>query len=130
MNIIDADGWLVLPVRPGQKTGSKPGLQTGLMVACAPSWLAAGKLQILDNPALIAINRRIARLRTSGAMPLVQTLETLYRKHTVLCRYDPARNRIALPKRITDAFGPLPCTVDISNDDGHLTVRKSPTASP
>ncbi|WP_417589680.1 hypothetical protein [Pararhodobacter oceanensis] len=119
---LDTDGWLTLPFQPAVK----PGVRTALTLACAPSWLAEGKAQILDHHALIAINRRIAKLRTSGAMEVVTTLETLYRKHTALCPYDAKANRIQLPARVVAALGPAPCTLQVSKEDGHLTLRKSP----
>lgn len=115
---IDAEGWITLPCPVVVKTG--------LTLACPPSWLAAGKAQILDHHALITLNRRIARLRTSGMMPMVTTLETIYRKHAVLCRHDPGGNRIELPPRIRDAFGPLPAPITITPEDGHLTLRAVP----
>lgn len=112
---IDADGWLTLPWPVVVKTG--------ITVACPPSWLEARKFQILDQHALIALNRRIARLRTSGSMPVVHTMETIYRKHAALCRYTAQGNRLQLPLRVRAAFGPLPCEVRIVNEDGYLTVR-------
>lgn len=115
---VDEDGWLDLPCPVAVKTG--------LILACPPSWLAAGKAQILDHHALIAINRRIARLRTSGMMPMVTTLETIYRTHAVLCRHDPKGNRVELPPRVRAAFSPLPAPVTITPEDGHLTLRATP----
>ena len=38
---VDEDGWLDLPCPVAVKTG--------LILACPPSWLAAGKAQILDH---------------------------------------------------------------------------------
>jgi|GEM_PF-5255989 len=113
---IDAHGWLTLPLRVHVKSG--------ITVAAPPSWLKQPKFQILDQHALIALNRRIARLRTSGAMPVIKTMETIYRKHASLCCFDPATNRVELPQSVTQAFAPLPCPVIITTDDGHLTVCK------
>lgn len=114
---IDAQGWLSLPVPVVVKTM--------ITVAAPPAWLAAQKFQILDQSALISITRRIARLRTSGSMPVVQTMETIYRTHASMCRFDRVGNRMELPKQIRTAFGPLPCAVTITKQDGHLTVRKA-----
>jgi len=116
---IDADGWLTLTAPVAVKTG--------ITVAAPPSWLADHRFQILDQHALIALNRRIARLRTSGSMPVIKTMDTIYRKHASLCRYDAQSNRVELPTHIKDAFAPLPCPVTIANEDGHLTIRKHST---
>lgn len=114
--ILDAEGWLTLPMPVAVKTG--------ILVACPPSWLVAGKFEILDQHAVMALNRRIARLRTSGAMPVVQTMEAIYRQHALLCRFDPAGNRLQLPPRLALALGPLPCTLVLDGTDGHLSARK------
>jgi len=117
--LIDADGWLSLPLPVSVKTM--------ITVAAPPKWLEGGKFQILDQHAQISVTRRIARMRTSGMGPMVTTMETIYRKHAAQCRYEAAGNRLELPKRVRDAFAPLPCAVTISKDDGHLTVRKAPS---
>ncbi|WP_323035429.1 hypothetical protein [Pararhodobacter sp.] len=96
-----------------------------ITLAAPPAWLAGGKFQILDDHAMIAVTRRIARLRTSGSMPVVQTMETIYRKHAQKCPFDAANNRLTLPRQIAAAFAPLPCAVTITRQDGHLTLRKT-----
>lgn len=114
---LDADGWLTLTTPIVAKST--------VLVACPPGWLTAPKFQIVDHDTLIAITRRIARMRTSGMMAMVQTMETIYRKHGAHCRYDAATNRVELPRPLREAFTPLPCRVTITRDDGPLTVRKA-----
>jgi len=120
MTMIDAEGWLMLP--RGLLDPRK------VVVACPPEALAKGRFWVLDRPTAEAVAHRIARTKRAGMMPVAQTLIRTYQTGAVLCVYDAEGARLALPHRVTQALGPLPCAVRLSTENGPLEVRKD--ASP
>ncbi|MCB1395761.1 MAG: hypothetical protein H6898_06485 [Rhodobacter sp.] len=113
---IDTDGWLTLP--KGFLDPRK------VVVACPPEALAKGRFWVLDRPMAEAVAHRIARMKRSGMMPVAQTLVRTYQTGAILCVYDAEGARLALPHRVTQALGPLPCAVRLNTENGPLLVER------